>query len=102
MIVGIQEGMQAPFYELYDGRTIPPADFVIIESRGGRGGAGGPGPKGGDGSPGAAGCPAQNGGPGGDGGNGGARGAPGGRGARTHHFAAGGPHKAGGRPPRPP
>ena len=79
IIVGVQVGMQAPFYELYDGRTIPPADFVIIESRGGRGGAGGPGPKGGDGSPGAAGCPAQNGGPGGDGGNGGP-GAPGGRG----------------------
>src|SRR5256712_1614820 len=79
IIVGVQVGMQAPFYELYDGRSVPPADFVIIESRGGRGGAGGPGPKGGDGSPGAAGCPAQNGGPGGDGGNGGP-GAPGGRG----------------------
>ena len=79
LVVGIQVGMQAPYYELYDAQAIPPADFLILESRGGRGGAGAPGPKGGDGSAGAAGCPAQSGGAGGDGGNGGP-GAPGGRG----------------------
>src|SRR3989449_6085407 len=43
IIVGVQVGMQAPFYELYDGRSVPPADFVVIESRGGRGGPGGSG-----------------------------------------------------------
>ncbi len=79
LVVGIQVGMQAPYYELYDARSIPPADFLIVESRGGRGGVGAPGPRGGDGAAGAAGCPAQAGGPGGDGGNGGP-GAPGGRG----------------------
>src|SRR6266571_1831800 len=31
IIVGVQVGMQAPFYELYDGRSVPPADFVVIE-----------------------------------------------------------------------
>jgi hypothetical protein len=79
LIVGIQVGAQAPFYELYDARSIAPADWLVIESRGGRGGAGSPGPKGGDGAPGAPGCPAQAGGTGGDGGSGGP-GAPGGRG----------------------
>jgi hypothetical protein len=79
IVVGIQVGAQAPFYELYDAASIPPADFIAVESRGGRGGAGSAGPKGGDGAPGAAGCPAQAGGTGGDGGYGGP-GAPGGRG----------------------
>ena len=79
IVVGIQVGAQAPFYELYDASSIRPADFLAVESRGGRGGPGIPGPRGGDGSPGASGCPAQAGGAGGDGGNGGP-GAPGGRG----------------------
>src|SRR6266550_1538667 len=46
LVVGIQVGMQAPYYALYDARSIPPADFLIVESRGGRGGGGTPGPKG--------------------------------------------------------
>ena len=79
IVVGIQVGAQAPFYELYDAASIPPADWVAVDSRGGRGGIGTPGPKGGDGAPGASGCPAQVGGTGGDGGSGGP-GAPGGRG----------------------
>ena len=79
IIAGIQVGSSLPFYVLYDAKTVPPADFLLIESRGGRGGPGAPGGKGKDGVAGAAGCPAQPGGPGGDGGNGNA-GAPGGRG----------------------
>jgi len=81
LVASVQAGEAAPFYLLYDGRAIPPADFIAIESRGGRGGQGAQGTRGGDGVPGASGCPAQAGGPGGDGGNGGS-GAPGGRGGR--------------------
>jgi hypothetical protein len=69
------------FYQLYDARTIPPADFIQIESRGGAGGPGMAGPHGGDGTNGAGGCPAQPGGNGGAGGNGG-RGGPGGQGGQ--------------------
>ncbi len=79
IVVGIQVGAQAPFYELYDAASIPPADFIGVTTRGGHGGAGVSGPPGGDGAPGASGCPAQAGGAGGDGGYGGP-GAPGGRG----------------------
>ncbi len=81
LVVGIQAGVAAPFYTLYDLNAVPPADWLVIESRGGHGGPGSPGPRGGDGAAGASGCPAQTGGPGGDGGNGGP-GAPGGRGGR--------------------
>jgi hypothetical protein len=79
IIVGIQVGQQAPFYELYDASSVQPADWLQIESRGGRGSTGGAGLQGGNAGPGAAGCPPQNGGNGGDGGPGGA-GGPGGRG----------------------
>jgi len=79
IIASIQVGSSLPFFVLYDAKTVPPADFLQIESRGGRGGQGAPGPKGTDGSAGSAGCPAQAGSPGSDGGNGNA-GAPGGRG----------------------
>ena len=95
IVVGIQVGAQAPFYALYDASSIPPADFITVESRGGRGGVGTPGPKGGDGAPGASGCPAQAGGAGGDGGSGGP-GAPGGRGGPVSIIApADDPYMAG-------
>ncbi len=80
-VAGIQVGLAPPFYVLADASTVPPADWLVIESRGGKGGAGAAGTNGTDGSAGGAGCPAQPGGPGGNGGNGGAGGA-GGRGGR--------------------
>src|SRR3989454_1256 len=88
-VAGIQVGLAPPFYVLQDASAIPPADWLVLESRGGRGGTGVAGTKGTDGSAGAAGCPAQPGAPGGNGGNGGpggSRGPPGpgvGRGPRA-------------------
>ncbi|HUL02964.1 MAG TPA: hypothetical protein VLV16_07040 [Gemmatimonadales bacterium] len=81
LMAAIEVGSQPAFYELYDARTIPPADFLQIESRGGAGGPGMAGPHGGDGTNGAGGCPAQPGGNGGAGGDGG-RGGPGGQGGQ--------------------
>lgn len=81
ILASIQVGSQPAFYELYDARNIPPADFLQIESRGGPGGPGIQGPRGGDGTNGAGGCPAQPGGNGGAGGDGG-RGGPGGQGGQ--------------------
>jgi hypothetical protein len=80
-VAGIQVGLAPPFYVLQDASAVPPADWLVIESRGGRGGTGVAGTKGTDGDAGAAGCPAQAGAPGGNGGNGGPGGS-GGRGGR--------------------
>jgi hypothetical protein len=80
-VSGIQVGLAPPFYVLQDASAVPPADWLVVESQGGRGGAGVAGAAGSDGAPGAAGCPAQAGGPGGNGGNGGPGGS-GGRGGR--------------------
>ncbi|HEU5261118.1 MAG TPA: hypothetical protein VFU41_06805 [Gemmatimonadales bacterium] len=80
-VAGIQVGVAPPFYVLGDATIVPPADWLVIESRGGRGGAGVPGAKGADGTAGASGCPAQPGGPGGNGSAGGP-GGTGGRGGR--------------------
>jgi hypothetical protein len=82
LVTSVEVGEAPPFYLLYDARSIPPADWLAIESRGGRGGVGSQGTRGRDGRAGASGCPAQAGGPGGDGGDGGP-GAPGGRGGRV-------------------
>ena len=82
-VAGIQVGLAPPFYVLQDASTVPPADWLVIESRGGRGGSGVAGTNGTDGSAGAAGCPAQPGAPGGNGGHGGAGGS-GGRGGRIN------------------
>jgi hypothetical protein len=82
-VSGIQVGLAPPFYVLQDATAVPPADWLVIESRGGRGGAGVAGSAGTDGAPGATGCPAQPGGPGGNGGNGGPGGS-GGRGGRIN------------------
>ena len=82
LVASVEVGLAPPFYLLYDARTVPPADWLAIESRGGRGGAGSQGTRGRDGRSGASGCPAQAGGPGGDGGDGGP-GGPGGRGGRV-------------------
>ena len=82
-VAGIQVGLAPPFFLLADASSVPPADWLVIESRGGRGGSGLAGTAGTDGSAGAAGCPAQGGAPGGNGGNGGVGGA-GGRGGRVN------------------
>src|SRR5437660_3138139 len=81
LVAGIQVGLAQPFYVLQDATAVPPADWLVIESRGGRGGTGTAGTKGTEGAAGAADCPPQPGGPGGNGGNGGPGGA-GGRGGR--------------------
>jgi hypothetical protein len=81
-VAGIQVGLAQPFYVLQDATAVPPADWLVIESRGGRGGTGVAGTKGTDGSAGAGGCPAQPGAPGGNGGNGGPGGS-GGHGGRV-------------------
>src|SRR5947209_3202843 len=81
-VAGIQVGLAQPFYVLQDATAVPPADWLVIESRGGRGGTGVTGSKGTDGSSGAAGCPAQPGAPGGNGGSGGPGGS-GGHGGRV-------------------
>src|SRR6266487_942800 len=70
-VAGIQVGLAPPFYVLQDASAVPPADWLVIEARGGRGGSGVAGTRGADGSAGAAGCPAQAGAPGGNGGKGG-------------------------------
>lgn len=81
-VAGVQVGLAPLFYVLQDASAVPPADWLLVESRGGKGGAGVAGTAGTDGAGGAAGCPAQPGGPGGNGGNGGPGGS-GGRGGRV-------------------
>src|SRR2546429_1641302 len=80
-VAGIEVGAAPPFYVLGDATSVPPADWLTLESRGGNGGEGLSGTNGSDGAPGAAGCPAQPGAPGGNGGPG-RRGGTGGRGGR--------------------
>ena len=80
-VAGIEVGAAPPFYVLGDATSVPPADWLTLESRGGNGGEGLSGTNGSDGAPGAAGCPAQPGAPGGNGGPGGL-GGTGGRGGR--------------------
>src|SRR5206468_2211719 len=79
IVAAVEVAYSRPYYVFADGNTIPPANWLWVESRGGRGGAGTSGQNGGDGAAGQAGCPPQPGGPGGSGGNGG----PGGSGGRS-------------------
>lgn len=81
LVAGVEVGQAPPFFVFADAEMVPPADWLILESRGGRGGRGIDGQAGVAGSAGQMGCPGGAGGPGGRGGNGGA-GAPGGRGGR--------------------
>lgn len=76
-----------PLYLLADARSIAPADWLRIDSHGGRGGRGEAGRRGVKGADGVAGCPGGPGGPGGTGGSGGP-GAGGGRGGRVTIIAA--------------
>src|SRR2546428_13959527 len=43
LVAGIQVGLAPSFYVLADASVVPPADWLLIETRGGRGGAGGAG-----------------------------------------------------------
>jgi len=70
-----------PLWVLANAQTIPPADWLRIESRGGNGGRGLDGTPGTTGAAGTPGCPGSPGGAGGAGGAGG-RGSAGGRGGR--------------------
>ncbi|UCG85879.1 MAG: hypothetical protein JSW71_18525 [Gemmatimonadota bacterium] len=82
LVGGIQVGNAPPFYVLADAAMVPPADWLMVESKGGPGGRGVDGAEGVEGAKGSDGCPAGAGGAGGRGGNGGA-GGPGGPGGRT-------------------
>jgi hypothetical protein len=82
IVAGIEVGQAPPYYVFYDATTVPPADWLVLESSGGRGGRGANGATGTEGAAGRAGCPGERGGQGGRGGNGGAGGL-GGRGGRV-------------------
>lgn len=82
LVAGIEVGQAPPFFVVADADRLPPADWLIVESRGGRGGRGTDGAPGQAGAAGAPGCPGGPGAPGGPGGNGGP-GAAGGRGGRV-------------------
>ena len=53
LVASLQVGLAQPFYVLQDASAVPPADWLVLESRGGRGGSGVTGTKGTDGSAGA-------------------------------------------------
>ena len=79
IVAGIEVGEAPPFYVVGDGRTVPPRDWLIVASQGGRGGQGEKGTRGRAGPKGNSGCPGTNGADGEDG-QPGARGGDGGRG----------------------
>jgi hypothetical protein len=81
VVAAIEVGQAPPFFVVGDAAIVPPADWIVVETRGGRGGRGLDGVAGAAGAAGAAGCPGAPGGPGGRGGSGGV-GAAGGRGGR--------------------
>lgn len=82
LVAGVEVGVAPPFYVFSDAEMVQPADWLIVESKGGPGGRGTDGAAGAQGAKGADGCPAGVGGAGGRGGNG-APGGPGGPGGRT-------------------
>ena len=81
LVAQIEVAEAPPFFVLADGAVVPPSDWLILTSGGGRGTRGTAGRDGGRGANGAAGCPGAAGAPGGNGGNG-YRGGNGGRGGR--------------------
>lgn len=80
LVADVAVGDAPPFYVFADVAQVPPSDWLIVESSGGRGGHGTNGRKGKTGADGTPGCPGSAGGPGGDGGDGsvGGDGGPGG------------------------
>ena len=82
LVIGVEVGVAPPFYLLADPDAVPPRDWLVVESSGGRAGRGEAGGAGGAGAAGTGGtCPGADGEPGTDGGHGG-RGGDGGRGGR--------------------
>jgi hypothetical protein len=82
IVASVEVGEAPPFYVLADPDRVPPRDWLVVESRGGRGSTGEAGTAGWAGKAGDDGsCPGRDGGPGGNGHNGGP-GADGGRGGR--------------------
>lgn len=81
LVAQVEVADAPPLWMLADAQTIPPADWLRIESRGGVGGRGLDGTAGTAGAAGNPGCPGSPGGAGGAGGAGG-RGSAGGRGGR--------------------
>lgn len=79
LVMAVEVGEAPPFFLLQDAEAVPPSDWLVIRSEGGRGGRGVEGVVGAPGARGADGCPGAQGGPGGAGGAGGP-GAPGGPG----------------------
>src|SRR6185503_19546070 len=82
LVASVEVGLAPPIYVFSEADRIPPADWIIIETRGGRGGRGAAGTAGQNGANGAPGCPGGAGGAGGPGGPGG-NGGSGGRGGRV-------------------
>jgi hypothetical protein len=82
LVASVEVGVAPPIYVFSEADRIPPADWIIIETRGGRGGRGTAGTPGQNGANGAPGCPGGAGGAGGPGGPGG-NGGGGGRGGRV-------------------
>jgi hypothetical protein len=81
VVAGLEAEEAPPYYVVVDARAVPPADWLIIESRGARGGRGADGAAGRAGTNGQPGCPGTAGGPGGPGGHG-SGGGMGGRGGQ--------------------
>lgn len=81
LIAGIEVGEAPPFFVLADANSVPPRDWLVIKSAGGRGGNGRTGRAGAKGADGTGGCPGSSGGAGGNGEDGDDGGA-GGRGGR--------------------
>jgi hypothetical protein len=81
LVAQIEVADAPPVFVLADAAVVPPSDWLILTSAGGRGARGQAGNPGAPGANGVAGCPGQDGLPGGRGGNG-SRGGNGGRGGR--------------------
>ena len=81
LVAQIEVAEAPPQFMLADADLVPPSDWLVVTSAGGRGARGTGGRDGAKGANGMAGCPGGDGGPGGQGGNG-YRGGDGGRGGR--------------------
>lgn len=81
LVAQFEVALAPPFFVLADADVVPPSDWLIVTSEGGRGARGTKGRDGARGANGAEGCPGGNGGAGGHGGDG-LRGLNGGRGGR--------------------
>jgi hypothetical protein len=67
LLLAVEVGDAPPFYVMHDAEDVPPSDWYVVESRGGRGAKGPRGARGTPGPAGRAGCPGAAGGAGGTG-----------------------------------